>query len=354
MKLIRRLYLKDFFTLLCLLSLGLSLIFSLIDLTGKMDDFSHGRASAGVLVRYALFSVPRFFVYLLPMAVLISSLFTFSQAHRRKEITAIKAAGGRLRTLFYPFVATGILLGLLAFATEEIIVPDFSKRAVELKNSFSGKGKRLAFNEGSLWIRARDGSPVKIDLYIAEKKMAKGINIFILDKDFLRERIFAEKASWDGTAWTLEDVTRYDIASGSIEKVKAMGYPDIESPDLFTEGIKTTDEMGIAELYRYNQRLKNAGFRNIKLAVDLNSKISFPAINVFMMLLGLSLSLMGRRGGGLFSAGLGLLISLLYWFGYTFLLSMGYAGILPPLLAAWAVPLVFGAFSVYLFRKIPE
>lgn len=354
MKLIRRLYLKDFFTLLCLLSLGLSLIFSLIDLTGKMDDFTHGRASAGVLMLYALFSLPRFFVYLLPMAVLISSLFTFSQAFRRREVTAIKAAGGRLRDLFYPFIAAGVLLGLFAFVTGEIIVPNFSKRAVDLKNSFSGKGKRAAFSEGGLWIRARDGSPVKIDLYIIEKKIAKGINIFVLDKDFLRERISAEKARWDGTAWTLEDVTRYDIASGKIEKVKTLGYPDLESPDLFTEDIKTTDEMGIAELYRYNQRLKNAGFRNVKLAVDLNSKLSFPAINVFMMLLGFSLSLTGRWGGGLFSAGLGLLISLLYWFGYAFLLSMGYAGILPPLLAAWAIPFVFGAFSVYLFRKIPE
>jgi lipopolysaccharide export system permease protein len=133
-----------------------------------------------------------------------------------------------------------------------------------------------------------------------------------------------------------------------------MNYPDLESPDLFTREIKGTDEMGIAELYMYMQRLKNAGFRNVKLAVDINSKISFPLINIFMMMLGLSLSSMGKIGGGLFSASLGLLISLFYWFSYTFSLSMGYSGVIPPFLSAWMIPLLFSALSVYLFVKIPE
>jgi len=88
--------------------------------------------------------------------------------------------------------------------------------------------------------------------------------------------------------------------------------------------------------------------------VDLNSKISFPLINIFMMMLGISLSAREKLGGGLFSAGLGLLISLFYWFGYTFMLSMGYAGIIPPSVSAWTIPVVFAVFAVYLFVKIPE
>jgi lipopolysaccharide export system permease protein len=112
--------------------------------------------------------------------------------------------------------------------------------------------------------------------------------------------------------------------------------------------------MGIAELYQYNERLKSAGFRNIKLSVDLYSKISFPLVSLFMMLLGISLSLRLSLGGGLFSAGLGLFISLIYWLGYTFALSMGYAGVIPALLAAWAMPALFGALSTYFFIQIPE
>jgi lipopolysaccharide export LptBFGC system permease protein LptF len=73
-----------------------------------------------------------------------------------------------------------------------------------------------------------------------------------------------------------------------------------------------------------------------------------------MMLLGISLSLRMGLGSGLFSAGLGLLISLLYWFSYTFALSLGYAGIVYPLLSAWIIPFFFSLLSVYLFLQVPE
>lgn len=354
MKTIQRLYLKDFLKLLCLIVLGLSVIFSLIDLTGKVDDFMAGRPSVGDLIIYALFNVPKFFLYLLPMSVLICSLYTFSQAFHRKEITAVKTAGGRLRNLFSPFVAAGIVLSMIAFLAGEIAVPYFSQKAAEFRNSIEGKSKRVIFNDGGLWLKSNDGSPVKIDLYIVEKKIAKGVSIFVIGKDFLKEKILAEEANWNGTVWVLENITKYDMGTGKIQDLKTMTYPDLESPDFFAREIKTTDEMGLFELYRYTQRLKSAGFKNTKLAVDINSKISFPLINVFMMLLGISLSLRVGFGGALFSSGLGLLISLLYWFSYTFSLSMGYAGIVPPPLAAWIIPFFFGALALYLFVRLPE
>ena len=33
---------------------------------------------------------------------------------------------------------------------------------------------------------------------------------------------------------------------------------------------------------------------------------------------------------------------------------MGYARILPPLFAAWIVPILFGVVAAYFFYKIPE
>jgi lipopolysaccharide export system permease protein len=354
MKIIQRLYLKDFLKLLAMLVLGLSTIFSLLDLSGKLDSFIPGKPSAGSLVLYAVYNMPGFLIYLLPMSVLICSLFTFSQASRRKEIVAIKTAGGQLRSLFTPFVAAGVCLSIFAFLMGEMVLPDFSKRSVELRNALSGKAKKISFTEGSLWLKDKKGSPVKIDLYVVDRKIAEGIGIFVMGQDFLKEEIMAQTAHWNGSTWILENVKKYDMQTGRMEQVRTMQYADLGSPNLFSENIDKPEEMGIAELYRYMQRLKKAGFRNTKLAVDVNSKISFPLINFFMILLGISLSLRINLGGGLFSAGLGLLLSLCYWFGFTLSLSLGYAGILPPVLAAWTVPVVFGSAAVYLFAKMPE
>lgn len=354
MKLIQRLYLKDFFTLFCLILIGMTILFSIIDLIDRIDSFIPGEAFAGNLVRYALYSMPRFLTYLLPMSILVCSFFIFSQAMRRHELTSVKAAGGKLKKLFSPFLIVGLFLTVFAFFNGEFIVPEFSKRAIELKNMLKGKRKKVTFFQGSLWLKGKDGSPVKIGIYNVTNKTARDIDIFHLGEDFLSERIRAESGHWNGKTWVLENVSRYHSGSGEIERMKTLSYPYLEPPDLFDDMIKKTDEMGIYELYRYTDKLSKAGLSNTKLIVDLHKKASLYLINFFMIMLGMSLSTRARIGGGLFSAGLALLISLVYWFAYTFTLSMGYAGILPPLVAAWMVPALFGFFSVSLFVKMPE
>jgi len=353
-KIVHRLYLADFFKLLLLIACGLSLLASLIDLIGNIDEFLPSKPSIGSLVLYAGLNFPKFFLYLLPMSVLICSLFTFSQAARRKEIIAIKAAGGRLRMLYWPFVICGVLISMAAFFVSEVVAPDFLTRAAELRTRLEGKGKMTVLSSGDLWIKDKKGNPVKIALYVPDRKVARGIIIFVQGETFLKQTITAKKATWDAGRWILENVTALSHETGKSEELDHMEYDDLESPDIFSRELKTSDEMGIAELYRYIQRLRVAGFHNIKLFVDLHAKVSFPLINVFMMFLGISLAGRAKMNSGLFTAGMGLGISILYWFGYTFSLSIGYAGIIPPFFSAWAVPFVFGSFALYLLATMPE
>jgi lipopolysaccharide export system permease protein len=359
MLILQKHYLKEFLKLLFLIGTGLALIFSILELIDKIDDFMPNRPSLGNLLLYIFFNFPKYFLYLLPAAVLICSLFIFSQASRSREFVAIKATGGSLKALFYPFVVSGILLSLFAFMIGEIVVPDFLRRSSDIKDTLKKKDKKITFEDGTLWLRASNGSLVRIELYIPEKRLAKGISIFVFEKDYLKKRIEAGEAKWEeyqGSKgiWRLKNIMIYDIEGEKINRIPEMEYPYLESPDFFSEGIKKPEEMGIVELYRYIERMERSGFRNNKLIVDLNSKVSYPFINFFMILLGISLSLRSRIGGGLFAAGLGLLISTIYWFTYTMMLSMGYAGVLPPIIAAWGVPVIFGIVAVLLFRKIPE
>jgi len=359
MLIIQRHYLKEFFKVLTLIAAGLALIFSILELIDKIDDFLPYRPSLKNLLLYTAFNFPRYLLYLLPMAALLCSLFIFSQANRREEITAIRAAGGRIKTLFLPFLLGGLLLSLCGFILGEMIVPEFSKRAYELKETITKKTKKFSFKEGTIWMRATDGSIVKIGLYLPEKKISKNISIFKIGNGRLIERMEAEEAEWldiKGSTgrWRLKNVISYNVQSGSINRYEELEYPLIESPALFAEDIQKPEEMGIKELFRYTKKLEEAGFKNLKLIVDLNAKVSYPFINFFMVLLGLSLSMRGRTGGGLVTTAIGIFISLLYWFGHTMALSMGYAGILPPVVATWLVPVIFGIIAINLFAKIRE
>ena len=359
MLIIQKHYLKEFFKVLTLIAAGLALIFSLLDLIDKIDDFLPYKPSIKSLMFYVVFNFPRYLLYLFPMAILLCSLFVISQAKRSEEITAIKAAGGRLRTLFMPFLYSGIILSLFGFILGETVVPEFSKRAIELKSSIMKKDKKFSFKEGTMWLRATDGSIVKIGLYMPEEKISRGIIIFKAGSGRIRERIEAEEARWidvkgsDGK-WVLENVTVYNMEQSSIKSHKSLEYPFIGPPSVFAEEIQKPEDMGIKELYRHTKRLEEAGFKNLKLLVDLNSKISYPVVNFFMVLLGISLPMRGKAGGGFATTAIGIFISLIYWVSHAMSLSMGYAGILPPIIAAWFVPLVFAVIAVKFFRKIHE
>jgi lipopolysaccharide export system permease protein len=359
MFILQRHYLKEFLKLFSLLGIGLALIFSILELIENIDEFIPNKPSLENLSYYVFLNFPKYLIYLLPAAMLICSLFIFSQAARNKEIIALKATGGRLKALFYPFIITGIMVSIFAFIVEDIVVPDFTRRSNELKRVLMNKGKKITFQEGTLWLIAKDGSLVRVDLYVPEKKLAKGISIFVIHDDLLSTRIEAEEAEWsknygDKGMWKLKNVIIYDIEHGKTENKLYKEYPALESPDFFNEGVKKPEEMGAIELYRYIDRVKRSGFKDNKLIVDFNSKLSYPLINLFMILLGVALSTRGKIGGGLVVAGLGVLISAIYWFIYTLMLSMGFAGVLPPIIAAWLVPVVFGMISVHLFRNIPE
>lgn len=363
MKMIQRYYLKEFFKLFMIITFGLSLVFSIIELMNRISDFMPYNPKTKDLTLYTAFNFPQYVLYIMPMSALISGLFVFGQAGRRKETVAIKASGGSIKALLMPFVYSGILLSIAGFLIGEFVVPDFSRKAHKLKDALIKKEEVFTLKDGTMWLRSK-GYIVKIDLYSPEKGISEGISIMKIENDMLTDRIEAAHAEWrpvleaSGASkrgeWYLKDVRRYEIHNGVVRHYKEMRSDIIESPDLFREGVRKPEEMNIRELIRYSNRLGESGFRNIKILVDIQSKISYPLINLIMLVLGISLAVRGGMGGGLITSAAGISISLIYWFGLSLFLSMGYTGIVSSVIAAWLMPVIFGIVAFYLFSKMPE
>jgi len=363
MKIIQRYYLKEFLKLFAIIACGLGLVFSLMELINKINDFIPNRPSMGDLLLYSGLNMPQYLLYLMPMAALISGLFVFGEAARKKETTAVKASGGSIKALLMPFVYSGVLLSIAGFLISEFVVPDFSRKVHLLRDTLSNRENVLTSKEGTVWLRAK-GAIVKIDLFLPERGVVQGVSIMKMDDYMLTERIEADSAQWKPAwetaenpkrgIWYLGGVTEYRIKDGTVVTYKELQSDIIDSPDIFREDMQKPEEMNVRELAAYTKRLTKAGFRNTKLTVDIHSRISYPLINLIMLVLGIALASKGHMGGGLITAAIGIFISLLYWVGYTGTLSLGYTGILPPFVAAFFMPVLFGGVTVYLFRPIPE
>lgn len=356
MKLLSRHYIKEFFKLFSLTGTGLAVVLSVLDLIERIGSFLPHDPSVKNLAHYAALVFPGYFLYLMPVAALLCSLYTVGHAARNREITAVMAAGGRVKRLLVPFLVTGAALSLAGFVLEELLVPATAKKARELKSSIRNRATLPShYKDGVMWLRAGDGSLVKIDFYIQDEDVFRGMSVFRTVEGRLGEIVLADEARYlsNKKTWVLRGVRVFDTATGAVTRQDELKYPALGSPSVLREKVRKPYELGIFELWRYLERLEKAGFKNPRLSVELQSKIAYPLVNLFMVVLGVSIA--GRRNiGGLAATAIGLLITLVYWFGFTMLVSLGYAGIIPPAAAAWLMPAAFGGFSAYLFKRIPE
>jgi lipopolysaccharide export system permease protein len=349
---LQKLYLKEFIILFIATSLILSVLFSLISVIENIDELLPLDLDAGEFIVVGMAKIPHFLAYLLPMAALLCCIFVISLASRRHEITIVKASGESLRKFFIPFLIVALVLTFIDFFIAEIVSPlSFRTANRILKNS--GKWNGISYKEGSIWFKGKEGTIVKTKLFIPEKQELLGVSVLFIKNGGLQRRIEAERGSWTDTGWKLQKVRIYDLVAGKVSSLDEYLVTGIGEPEILDKEEEILSEMGVFELIRYERTLEEAGYRNVNLNVDIQSKLAYPLTNLFMVLIGVFLSLRSHRGRGILSAGSGILLCLIYWFFFTVVLSSGYAGVIPPTVSAWTVPVVSTVFALLLYLKIP-
>ncbi|MEC4684173.1 MAG: LptF/LptG family permease [Nitrospirota bacterium] len=349
---LQRLYIREFGVLLLIVSCMLSAVFSVIFIVERIDELMPYRQTTETLILLGALKIPEYLRYLLPMAALLCSIFVISSASRRNEITAIKAAGINLRRFFIPFIIAGVLLVTIDFVIAEFIAPASLRKSNDIIYSLKG-GKNISYQEGNIWIRAKNGLLVRAKLFVPQEMELYGISVFYLHDGRLTKRIEAEKGVWSGQDWRLQEVREFDLNRNTVRYMPEKLLKGVGETEIIEREKNRLSEMSVMELIRHEKRLEDAGYMNTKLKVDIQSRLSYPLANLFMVMIGIFLSLKSRKGKGMVSAGAGILISLAYWVIYTLSLSLGYAGGLPPMVSAWIVPVIFLALGVVLYFRIP-
>ena len=110
--------------------------------------------------------------------------------------------------------------------------------------------------------------------------------------------------------------------------------------------------MNVRELDSYVNELRQSGFDVVQLVVDLHRKISFPFVTLILTLIAVPFAVtMGPRGA-LYGIGVGIALACSYWVVMSVFGAIGSAGMLAPILAAWAPNLLFGASATYFLLTV--
>ncbi|MCB0317845.1 MAG: LPS export ABC transporter permease LptG [Bdellovibrionales bacterium] len=331
------------------------MLFLISDFFDRIDNVLASTSNIWTIVTYFLFKIPVMISYTLPIAMLVSAMFTIAILSKNSEITAMRATGLPIFWISMPVVATGLILSCFTIVFNETLVPYCARRVREIYN-IDIKQKHLTgtFSQSDFWWRDRNGF-YSVDIFDSRNNSLFKISKFSLDNEGqISSRIDAASAKWIDPIlrWNMSDVTERVFKPGQAQKVKRFaGLPLVidEEPKDFYDVRTDPNTMSYFKLSRFINRLKENGVSAAGHLSDLYAKISFPFVIFVLSFAVIPFALKSARSGSLAPSFLfGLAIGFSYYAVHSFSLALGRAEIWPPLLAAWAANFVMLAVGIVL------
>jgi lipopolysaccharide export system permease protein len=342
------------------LSLGsLILIYVVVLFFQKVNFFVKYNASFRIILLYLLYQVPQVvFQWTLPYSVLLATLLTLGTLSRHSEITAMKAGGVSLYRLTFPLFFIAILISLCAFLGSEYLVPHVNQKSRHLVSVRLKKEPSSFFKNYKIWYRS-DHHIFNIQLLDPKQKALKGFTLYEFDDEFrCTQRIDAKEVKWIGEKWKFYDGATRDFDEGGAIRTTPFQELEVPLPETWVsfQGIeRQSEEMSYTELRDYVQKIQSAGYDSTRYLVDLYSKLSFPFLNLIMILIGVPFALKtGRSGGVALSIGISVMIGFAYGVVFYVFLTFGKSGVLSPFLSAWIPTILFGLAGIFTLMSIRQ
>jgi len=353
MRILSRYIFRNFLFWLVLSTIGFLSLFVIVDLIDHLDNFIDRKAASPMLVvQYYLYSLPYNAMLCLPIAMLLSTLFTLGGLAKNNEILAMKASGITLYRIFAPILVFAFAVSGMMFLTGEFLMPVANERKEEIWEKT--RGKTRVGNQQNVILQDVDGQVVFAGYYDAQQRAARNVSIERYSASSLLRRIVGKRMGWAGEGWLVEagELWEFEVEDGRATQFDTLRVTSLTLlPSDFERRQKDPEEMSYWELQQYIERVHRNGGDASRWLVDLYLKISFPLINFIIVLFGAPVSTGTRRTGKALNFGIGVFVSFVY---YGFIKSgqaLGRNGLLHPIPAAWMANVLFFGLAVFLLIR---
>ncbi len=288
------------------------------------------------LVELAVYRVPFFAVYSLPMATLLASLLAVGRLSDGQEITAMRTSGISLRRIVVPLVLAGLVIGIGSVLASEFIVPPSEEAYRQaLARTIRGQStvQRLLFRE------VDDG--IESAFFVRRFRVAdgemEGVLVNQLEGGTLRRVIEAARAKYVNGQWVFEDGVLHSFSEGTTvtSRFDRLRVQLRRTPREVAAEQREPSDMTIRELQTYIRLLQGSGQRLAPYTVELQSKLALPFSAALYAMLSLPLGLRPHRSGRAIGLGLTVLVLVAYYILSSVTVTLGLNGRLSPVAAAW-------------------
>ena len=380
MKTVRRLIYGEVLVAIALVAVGFLALFFFFDLVDELQYLgrNNGLSSAADVyqIRHALLYValliPNHLYELLPISVLIGTIFVLSRLAQSSEYTILRTSGlGPWRALKL-LLALGAFFVVLSFVVGDYMAPASERLAQLLKGRYQD---RITVGQTGAWLKEKQGNAsyvVNVKALTPDNAM-QGVRIFEFDaKGLITSTTQAPLATFaSDNTWRLQQPARTDfVVPTTADPTTATAMAQVNRTtqnstawrtDLTAEMVSVAllkpERMGTIDLYNYVRHLDANGQTAQRYEIEFWKKVFYPLSCFVMVMLALPFAYLHFRSSGTASyVFAGVMIGISF-----FLLNnvFGYIGNLrnwEPWLAAAAPGLLYmavslGAFGWLVFRR---
>ncbi len=361
MKTIDRYILKQFVLTALFALAAFIVIFVVIDMMENLDDFLDRHATPQIITLYYLHFVPEIIKLMIPVAMLLSSLFTTGRFSTYSELTALKSGGVSLYRFMAPIMIFSLVVSCGMIYFNGWVVPSANQKKLQIARVYFQRNLDFV-SKSNIFIQDSPTRILSIGMFEDQKNVAMQVSIQDFDPanlTIITGRFDARQMIWnpESRSWTLVDGVERHFGSG---KEIAVGFRSKEvgplnfSPDDIRRKQEKPEEMNYPDLSRFIESQQHAGHDASRWLVDLYAKISFPFASAVVVLFGIPFASVRRRSGPGIEFGIAIAVTFLYMVFLQVSQAFGYNGDLNPLLTAWLANGIFLTAGIYNLWRVPK
>ncbi|MDM7455761.1 MAG: LPS export ABC transporter permease LptG [Tepidimonas sp.] len=311
MKTVRRLIYGEVLTAVAFVLLAFLALFSFFDLIDELSSLGrpslarpadpYGMADALLYVGLLL---PSRLYELMPIAVLIGTVYAMARLAQGSEFTILRTSGlgpGRALRLV---AALGVGFAALTFVVGDYLAPPAEREGQRLKAQFRGG---ISIGQTGVWLRERTQetqTSVNVRTLSPEGEL-RGIRLFVFDaQGRLRETVHAAAGTIDAQAgvWRLREVQRQrfdDVQHARREALATLDWPSSLSADMLNVALLKPQRMRTLDLFNYVRHLEANEQTAQRYEIEFWRKLFYPLSCVVMVVLALPFAYLHFRNQGL-------------------------------------------------------
>jgi lipopolysaccharide export system permease protein len=349
MSTIDRYLLKEIFKHFGIVLIAAVGIYLSVDFFENLDKFMNAGLPIRRIATFFLFKLPLIAAQITPVGILLAVLITFGLMNKNNEIIALKSGGMSVYHFLRPILFLGLIITVFLFFVSEILVPITISKVNEIWRQ-EVKKYTVTSTRKNIWFKGRN-SISHISYFNPTDQSISGITINFFDEQFrLIRRVDADKGVYKQGYWVfydiMEQVLNQETESYDVEFLSQKNEFIDFLPEDLKRVAKKSEEMNFRELYNYIRDVEAEGYDATPYQVDFHGKFALPVACLILCVIGTGITLRKNTMRGISVTIIyGIGVVFIYWISHSFCLSLGYGGILSPIIAAWISNFIFACFG---------